>query len=429
MRMEERRSLLKDRDFRLVAGSVGLSALGDWVAIIALGLQIQGRTESGVVVALLWICLFGPSVLVAGHAGLLVDRFETSRLLAAIALAGLVVSVVLAFAGPVWLILALTVLLGVVFAIAQPAEFALVPLLSGEDRVQEANGHVETFRYLGFAIGPLLGGFIVSTAGADVAMLVNGGTFAAVALAALSLRVRRHAATAADAEPRARDGVRFLFRDRLLGLAMTVAFVSLLFMSAVWVADLFFIRETLEMSGTAYGLFATTWTVGMMIGAMVLSRRVAAAAIASVGFAAVAVQGAALAVPTLWLSFAFLLACSVVGGLAHGVKNVMFRTMIHVRVPERLHGRAFAAYNGIRNGAELGAFAAGGFLVTAIGARGTMAFAGGFSALAGLIGLMALLRMNRGWRTTGPVGPPIEISASAPAAPEVATLGPESKPS
>jgi predicted MFS family arabinose efflux permease len=357
--MEGRRSLLRDRDFRLVAGSVGLSAMGDWIAIVALGLQIQERTDSGLAVALLWMCLFGPSVLVAGHAGLLVDRFETSRLLAAIALAGVAVCVALAAASPVWLILALTALLGAVFAVAQPAEFALVPLVAAGRRVQEANGHVETSRYVGFAVGPLLGGLIVSGAGSEVAMLVNGGTFALVAVAALSLRVKRRPAAASEEEVRARDGVRYLFGDRTLALVMTVAFVSLLFMSAVWVAELFFIKETLDMGDTAYGLFMTTWTVGMMIGAMVLSRRVAAIAITSVGLAAAAIQGLSLALPVLWLSFGFLLACSVMGGLAHGVKNVMFRTLIHVRVPERLHGRAFAAYNGIRNGAELGAFAAG----------------------------------------------------------------------
>jgi hypothetical protein len=73
----------------------------------------------------------------------------------------------------------------------------------------------------------------------------------------------------------------------------------------------------------------------------------------------------------------------------------MYRSLIHVRVPENLHGRAFAAYNGIRNTAELGAFAAGGFLVSAIGPRGTLAYAGGLSALAGFVGLLALLRLKQ----------------------------------
>jgi MFS family permease len=116
-------------------------------------------------------------------------------------------------------------------------------------------------------------------------------------------------------------------------------------------------------------------------------------ALAVAAFAAVAVQGAGKALASLWLVFGFMLVCYFVGGVGHGVKNVMFRTLIHERVPPRLHGRAFAAYNGIRNGAELGALAAGGILVATLGARWTLLVAGGVSALAGLLGLAALPRV------------------------------------
>jgi predicted MFS family arabinose efflux permease len=397
--------MLRNRDFRLVAGSVGLSAMGDWVAITALGLHIEEVTNSGFAVAALWICLFGPSVLVAGHAGLLVDRVEATRLLALTAALGAAGAAVLAFVDSTAPVLALTAVLGVVFALMQPAEFSLVPPLAG-NRIQEANGHVETARYVGFGVGPALGGLLFAVGDLELSMLVDAGTFAAVAIAALTLRVRRPPEGAEGGEARARDGIAYLFRDRVLALVMVVAFSSLLFMSAVWVGEIFFVKDVLEKGDTAYGLFMSVWTVGMALGALFLSSRVAAGAVAATGLAAVAIQGAGLALPTLWLSFGFFLACSLMGGLAHGVKNVMFRSLIHVRVPDRLHGRAFAAYNGIRNGAELGAFAAGGVLVAAIGPTGTLAYAGSLSALAGLIGLLALVRMNRGWVPTGPIGPP-----------------------
>jgi Major Facilitator Superfamily len=413
-------NLLRNRDFALVAGSVGLSALGDWVAIVALALHVKEMTDSGFAVAALWICLFGPSVAVAGHAGLLVDRHEATRLLAGISALGAVVAAVLGFTTGTAPVLALTALLGVVFAVSQPAEFALVPPLAGR-RIQEANGHVETARYIGFGIGPVLGGVLFSLGGLELAMLVDAATFAAVACAALALRVRRDPGELQESEraPRARDGIVFLFGDRVLSVAMFVAFASLLFMSAVWVGELFFIEDVLGKGDLAYGLMLSIWTVGMALGAMLLSRRVAAGAVAATGLAAVAVQGAGLALPALWLSFGFFLACSFMGGLAHGLKNVMFRSLIHVRVPDRLHGRAYAAYNGIRNTAELGAFAAGGLLVSAIGARGTLAYAGGLSALAGLVGLLVLLRMQRGWVPTGPVGPQAEPAggSSEPPAP------------
>jgi Major Facilitator Superfamily len=427
--MDADRSLLRDRDFRLVAGSVGLSALGDWVAIVALGLHVKEITDSGYAVAGLWICLFGPSVAVAGHAGLLVDRVEATRLLAAISLLGAAVAAALGFMNATAPVLALTALLGLVFAVSQPTEFALVPPLAGQRNIQEANGHIETARYLGFGAGPVLGGLLFSAGGLELAMLVDAGTFVAVACAALALRVRRDPGALADAEraPRARDGVTFLFRDRVLFLAMTVAFGSLLFMSAVWVGELFFVQDVLGRGDLAYGVMLSIWTVGMALGALLLSPRIPAVAVPAVGLVAVAVQGAALALPALWLSFGFFLACSLMGGLAHGLKNVMFRSLIHVRVPDRLHGRVFAAYNGIRNTAELAAFAAGGLLVVAIGPRGTLAYAGGLSALAGLTGVLVLLRMYRGWVPTGPVGPPIEAAGGSSEPPAPAQPAPEVK--
>jgi hypothetical protein len=85
-----------------------------------------------------------------------------------------------------------------------------------------------------------------------------------------------------------------------------------------------------------------------------------------------------------------MLVCYFAGGLGHGLKNVAFRTLIHERVPAAGHGRAFAAYNGIRNGAELAALAAGGLLVATVGARGTLVIAGGVAALAGVAGLLLL---------------------------------------
>lgn len=405
--MAVNRSLLRNRDFRIVSGSVGLSALGDWVAMIALGLQVKAVGGSGFAVAALWICLFGPSVLVAGHAGLLVDRFEATRLLAVVSAIGAVVALALSFLDGLVPILILTTLLGTVFAVSQPAEFALVPPLAGEERIQVANGHMETIRYIGFGVGPVLGGVLFAAGSFQLAMIVDAASFAAVALAALSLKMRRPPHPEAERSGRARDGVSFLFADRTLALVMSIAFASLLFMSAIWVGELFFVEDVLGMGDVTYGAMVTFWTVGMALGALLLSPRVAGAALATVGLAAAALQGLALALPALWLSVAFYFACSFAGGVAHGLKNVMFRSLIHTRVPDRLHGRAFAAYNGIRNTAELGAFAAGGLLIATAGPRATLLFAGGLSAIAGATGLLLMLRRNRA-----------AALATAPAAPQ-----------
>ena len=372
------------RDRRLIVGAVGVSALGDFLLWIPLTLHIHEQTGSGAAVAALMICLWGPIVLLAPAAGLLADRFETRGLLLWASLAQAVVAAALALAlDSTTAVLALAALLGAGFAVAQPAEFALVPVIGSG-----LNGPVEAARYVGMTAGPLLGGLLAAAGGTSVAILVDAATFAFVALAALLLRARREPHPEAHGE-RARDGIVLLFRDRTLAVVLATVLVSLLFMSASIAAEVVFFKDDLGLSGAAYGVLFSSWTVGMVFGAVVVSRRIRAGALAGAALVAVAVQGAGLGLPTVWLAAGFAAAMFFTGGVGHGVKNVLARALIQERVPDRFHGRAFAAYNGMRNGAELVALAWGGLLVVAIGARGTLALAGALSVLAALAGLLA----------------------------------------
>jgi hypothetical protein len=132
----------------------------------------------------------------------------------------------------------------------------------------------------------------------------------------------------------------------------------------------------------------------MTLGGLLVARRIGGAGITLV---AIVVQSIGLALPTLWLVLAWGCGCFFVGGIAHGTKNFLLRTIIHERVPAELHGRAFAAYNGLRNFAEIFAVLGGGLLVIVLGARWTLLLAGLLPALAGLggLGLHARIRSAR----------------------------------
>lgn len=367
---------MRDRD--LLAGAVGLSALGDFLGFIPLALHVQERTGSGIAVAALFIALWTPSAVLGGPAGLLADRVESRRLLRDVSLAQAAVALVLAFAfGGLLAILLLTALLGVGVAVAQPAEFALVPATAGAGGVAAANGRIEAARYLGFTLGPVIGGLLAAAGSTRVALLVNAASFLAVALAAQALRARREPRAGADrTSERAREGIAFLVRDDVLAPVIVAAFVSLLFMTASATAEVFFAKDVLQAGDVGYGTLMTLWTLGMVVGAMLVATRVPAARYAGVALGAIALQGAGLALPTLWLILPFALAAYFVGGIGHGTKNVVVRTLIHTRVPDELRGRAWAAYSAGRNGAELVALVSGGLLVAALGARWTLLLAG-----------------------------------------------------
>jgi MFS family permease len=372
------------RDRELLAGAVGLSALGDFLGFIPLALHVQERTGSGIAVAALFIALWTPSALLGGPAGLLADRVESRRLLRDVSLAQAAVALVLAFAfGGLLPILLLTALLGVGVALAQPAEFALVPATAGAGGVAAANGHIEAARYLGFTLGPVIGGLLAAAGSTRVALLVNAASFLAVALAAQALRARREPRPAADrTSERAREGIAFLLRDDVLAPVIVAAFVSLLFMTASATAEVFFAKDVLHAGDAGYGTLMTLWTLGMVVGSTLVATRVPAARYAGVALGAMALQGAGLALPTLWLVLPFALAAYLAGGIGHGTKNVVVRTLIHTRVPDELRGRAWAAYSAGRNGAELVALVSGGLLVAALGARWTLLLAGALPVLA-----------------------------------------------
>jgi MFS family permease len=394
------------RDRRLLSGAVGLSALGDFLGFIPLALYVQQRTGSGIAVAGLFIALWAPSVVLGGPAGLLADRVESRRLLRDVSLGQAAIAAVLALTfGGLAATLALTALLGVGVALAQPAEFALVPATAGPGGVAAANGRIEAARYLGFTLGPVLGGLLAAAGGTRIALLVNAASFLAVALAARALRARREPHRGERSSERARDGIAFLLHDGVLAPVIVAAFVSLMFMTASATAEVFFAKDVLHAGDIGYGVLMTLWTMGMVVGSTLVASRVPATAYATAALGAMALQGAGLALPTLWLVLPFALAAYLAGGIGHGTKNVVVRTLIHTRVPDELRGRAWAAYSAGRNAAELVALVAGGLLVAAIGARWTLLAAGVLPVLAASVALAQATRRR--------ASPPASLTSAA----------------
>ena len=175
-------------------------------------------------------------------------------------------------------------------------------------------------------------------------------------------------------------------------MTIAAAVGALLFISASLTVEIFYLKDVVGASDTAYALLVCAWMAGMVCGATALARRVPARLVAAAALVALAVQGAGMGVQTAWAILPVAFAGYLVGGLGHGVKNVLLRALLTVRVPEAVHGRAFAAYNAARNTAELGAVGAGGVLVSALGPRAALLLAGLGPILAAAAGLTALRR-------------------------------------
>ena len=389
---------LRIRDVRLIVAAVGVSAFGDMLLWLPLALHLQAMTGSPVAVSAMFLALFGPVALLGGVAGRLADRFENRRLLLIVSAAQAVaVGTMALVTGSLAAILALTAVVGVGAAIAQPAEFSLVPVAAGGRRLSEVNGIVESARYAGMTIGPLAGGALAAAGRVELALLLDAATFAAVALSAALLHARRKPERVAGDSGRAREGFAVLAADPVLRVTLSTAVGALVFFSMSITAEIFYVKDVLGASDAAFGVLGTCWFGGMVFGAVALARRVPAGALAVAALAAIAVQGLGIAGAAAGGLLSVAFAGFTLGGVAHGVKNVLLRTLIHERVPESLRGRGFALYNAARNGAELAALALGGVLVGAIGSQTALLLSG---AIPLAIGLAALLFITTPTRRT-----------------------------
>ncbi len=400
--------MLRRRDFRLIVVAFALSSLGDYVALITLILRVEAMTDSGWAVAGLLLTGLLPPVLFAPISGLLVDRLESVRLLSVTALLQAGVAAALAFTPGLAPTLALSFLLGMGLSVTQPALFALIPKAVGEENTTQANAYLEVARWGGATAGPILAAVMTEAFGANSTLLVNAGTFLLVAALGLLLTVRRHPVaedgSAEGGRPRgeARAGMRFIARDELLRLMVLVLGFVVVFAAADNVAEVFFAKDVLGAGSTGYGILITTWTLGMVVGSTLTGRFATPGRLAPILLGGAVVGGSAVVVAAWAAVFPVAVGGFLIGGIANGTELVAIRSLLHHRVPDRLRGRAFAAYYGLIQAAQIVALGASGGLVEVFGAQTTMLVAGAGAAMVGIIGTVFYLSIPKDRRTTQP---------------------------
>jgi len=397
-------TLFARRDFLLIFAAFGLSSFGDYLALTTLTLRME-QTGSGWAVAFLLLASLIPPVILAPLAGWVVDRLETVHVLVVTALLQAIVAVLLAASTGVVPTIGLAFLLGAGIAPTQPALFALLPRAVGEERTTEANAYLEVARWGGAALGPVLAAVLISTIGGRPTLLVNAATFLAVAALGPLLRVRRPPEPVPEGEKSPRGeaiaGIRHLLSDPLLRAVVPIVGLLVVFAAADNIAEVFFAVRVLDSGATGYGVLVTTWTLGMMIGS-ISGRWLRPGWLAPIVPLFAVAGGAAVVVAAALAWFPVAVLMFLVGGFANGIELVAVRSLLHKRVPDRLRGRAFAAYYGMIQAAQILALGAGGgFLVELLGSRMTMVVAGGGTALVGLAGLILYARVPAASKQVG----------------------------
>src|SRR5438552_299438 len=174
--------LWRNRDFRIVVGGQGLSALGDAVSYTALPLLVLALTGSGVLMGVVGILQTLPDLFLGLVAGAYADRHDRRRMIILSDLGRAILTALIPIS--YWLglptiavILLVTAPIHVLRVFWLAAWSAAVPSLVGRDMVGRASGIAEAFFSLAFIIGPALAGIFAGIIGPAPTLAIVAASF------------------------------------------------------------------------------------------------------------------------------------------------------------------------------------------------------------------------------------------------------------
>lgn len=329
-----------------------VSLLGSAATIAVLPLYVYEVERDPVSVGALGLAITLPRLL-GPVAGTIVDRVDSRRLMILCDLGGAVlIGSVALFLPPFPILLLLVAGYSTFSALFFPAGRSAVPSLVSPRDLTSANALLSTAANVGFALGPALGGFAFAWVGARGALAFDAITF--LISAALLLRVSALPPVPKEGPTRTgeflgeiRDGVLYVMRRPLVRALMLGLLLGVTFLAVDIVALVFLARESLETGATGFGLLSAAHAVGMILGPLLLLRRVRWALVPLV-FVGLGLEGGALLLTGIAPTLLIAAILRGIGGVGNGFENVATDTVLQKEVERPMLGRVFGiVYGGV----------------------------------------------------------------------------------
>ena len=387
------------RNFRLYLTGHLVSAVGTWMSFTAsswLVLRLSGG--SGTALGLNAACMFGPVLLLGPFGGVLADRYDKRRILAITqsayaCLAVLLGTLVLTERIGLGLVYALSLVVGAVTSIDNPARQSFYVEMVGEGSLTNAVSLNSAAFMLSRVIGPAIAGLLIQTSGIAVCYFVDAVSYVAVLWALLSMRPAEFHAQPRTTRERGHllAGLRYIWEtDELRRPLMLMAVIFTL--SFQWQVLVPLMAEHAFRAGPGeFGIMSAAAGVGALAAALLMANRAPRPSMRLLSLLALAVGAALCTVavaPTLWVAAVLMIPV----GFAAMAFMIVANTSLQLTAKPQARGRVMAIYGVIFLGSTPIGSPAVGWIGEHLGPRVDFALAGGF-ALA--VGAAALLSRRR----------------------------------
>lgn len=383
------------RDVAVTATIMGGSAVGDSAVQVALVLRVHEATGSAWAVTALLLASNVPAMLLAIPAGGIVDRYDSKVLIVSCALGQALTCLFLAASSSFVIMMTLVSAISVLATVTRTSCNALVPDMVSPQQLLRANAVIRAAMAVGRTGGWPLGGFLTAMLGAKPVVLLDAISFAILAAGAVLIRTRR--APSATRNCSASDKAR-VWTGKTAGPVLLVIIASIgiviLLVSTTNVAQVFFVKDILGASDTAYGAVGACWMAGMVLaGPLVARGRCTRAALSLLVVAGQAITGVAMLGAGLSSSPITVGVWYVLAGLGSSTMLIAGAAVVGLVASGEARGRILAVYCTLANAAAVPALILSAGLMSWLGARGVFLMAGALTVVTTAVAGSALKQM------------------------------------
>ncbi len=362
--------VMRYRNFRLMWIGQLISITGSQMRIVAVDwlvytIAIKQGLSPALALGFIGLMRVIPMTIMALFAGVVADRYDRRKVIMVTSCIALIASVVLAIAGSletpaIWLVYSMVVVTAIASSFEMPARQALtVALVPREILSQAMSANIISWQ-MATVLGPSLGGILIAAFGVIPLFWFDAASYLAVVIAAVMMTT---VVVASTGRPPVRladafDGLKFVFKHRLIASTMLLDFFATFFGACTALMPIF-ANDILHVGAQGYGFMRAAPSVGALFAAVFLTSR----KIRSQGkvlLVAIGIFGLSIALFGISSWYPLTVIVLAMSGAADTVSMIIRGTLRQLLTPDELRGR-MTAVNMIfvAGGPQLGEFVVG----------------------------------------------------------------------
>ena len=344
---------LGHRNYRLYWSGQLVSLVGTWMQNVARGWLVLQLTNSAFWLGMVGLANSLPVLALSLWAGTIVDTVSKRTLVIitqAISMVAAFVLSALTFTQTVqvWHVLAISLMLGTVFAFDAPARQTFTVELVGKDDLMNAVALNSAIFNGARVAGPAIGAVALAWQGPGLAFFINGLSYLAVLIGLLMIKLPPHVRKqhSSNSFNRMMEGLQYVRKHDTIAVLMLLVSTVSIFAFPYAVLMPIFADQVLDVGTGGYGMLMAFSGIGSLLGALSLTVQSGRSSTKRGRIVLMGAVGLPVFLFVFALSPVYPLSLAMLIGVGWTMIsiNATINTLIQTTVPDELRGRVNGVY-------------------------------------------------------------------------------------